>query len=149
MFGVSLAPLIPLSHLGRGGKYNLTLRPLSHKGRGVRGEGNLLLPPGRTGRMTSGAHDSHKWVYLFKEGNAGQRGLLGGKGANLAEMTNAGLPVPPGFTITTEACNDFLAHGEKFPDGMWDQLLAAMKQVESAMDRTFGDPKRPLLVSVR
>jgi len=99
--------------------------------------------------MTSGAHDSHKWVYLFKEGNAGQRGLLGGKGANLAEMTNAGLPVPPGFTITTEACNDFLAHGEKFPDGMWDQLLAAMKQVESAMDRTFGDPKRPLLVSVR
>lgn len=60
-----------------------------------------------------------KWVYLFEEGNRDMRDLLGGKGANLAEMTNAGLPVPPGFTITTEACNAYFEAGQQFPDGMW------------------------------
>ena len=67
-----------------------------------------------------------KWVYLFAggkaEGNAGMRAVLGGKGAGLAEMTNARLPVPPGFTITTEACNDYLASGKKLPPGLWDQV---------------------------
>src|SRR5450755_2062348 len=63
----------------------------------------------------------HKWVYLFSEGNASMRELLGGKGAGVAEMTNAGLPVPPGFTITTEACNAYYDSGKQFPQGMWEQ----------------------------
>lgn len=90
-----------------------------------------------------------KWVYLFSEGNKDMRDLLGGKGAGLAEMTNAQLPVPPGFTITTEACNTYTALGKKFPKGMWDQVLAAMKKVEAQTGKKFGDPKNPLLVSVR
>jgi pyruvate, orthophosphate dikinase len=90
-----------------------------------------------------------KWVWLFREGNATLRDLLGGKGAGLAEMTNAGLPVPPGFTITTEACNAYYASGQTFPSGMWDQALAALKDVESATDKQFGDAANPLLVSVR
>jgi pyruvate,orthophosphate dikinase len=93
--------------------------------------------------------DNHRWVYLFRDGNANMRDLLGGKGANLAEMTNAGLPVPPGFTITTEACNAFLSAGDKFPDAMWDQVSASLKDVEAAMDRRFGDASNPLLFSVR
>ncbi len=90
-----------------------------------------------------------KWVYLFSEGNKDMRDLLGGKGAGVAEMTRAGLPVPPGFTITTEACNAFFAGGEKFPEGMWDQVLDALKQVERQTGKKFGDPSNPLLVSVR
>jgi pyruvate,orthophosphate dikinase len=90
-----------------------------------------------------------KWVYLFAEGNKDMRDLLGGKGAGLAEMTNAQLPVPPGFTITTEACNTYTALGKKFPQGMWNQALAAMKKVEKETGKGFGDPKNPLLVSVR
>ena len=90
---------------------------------------------------------SRKWVYAFAEGNAEMRDLLGGKGANLAEMARLGFSVPPGFTITTEACNAFLAAGETFPDGLWDQVLAAMKALENG--KRFGDPDRPLLVSVR
>ncbi len=89
-----------------------------------------------------------KWVYLFREGNKDMRDLLGGKGAGLAEMTRAELPVPPGFTITTEACNYTSAH-DKFPPGMWDQVLAAMKKVEKETGKKFGDPQNPLLVSVR
>jgi pyruvate,orthophosphate dikinase len=92
---------------------------------------------------------SNKWVYLFHEGNASMRNLLGGKGAGLAEMTNAGLPVPPGFTITTDACNSYYSAGKKFPEGMWEQTLAAMKEVEKAAGKKLGDPKSPLLVSVR
>ncbi len=91
----------------------------------------------------------HKWVYLFNEGNAKQRDLLGGKGAGLAEMTNAGLPVPAGFTITTEACRAFYANGEKFPTGMWDQAMAALRTVETETGKRLGDPASPLLVSVR
>ncbi len=92
---------------------------------------------------------SHKWVYLFSEGNATMRGLLGGKGAGVAEMTNAGLPVPPGFTITTEACNAYYESGKHFPPGMWDQVLAAMKIVEQQTGKGFGQKDNPLLVSVR
>src|SRR5439155_16899742 len=75
--------------------------------------------------------------------------LLGGKGAGLAEMTNAGLPVPPGFTITTEACNDYFAAGERLPDGLWDDVLEALAAVEKETGKGFGDPANPLLVSVR
>jgi pyruvate,orthophosphate dikinase len=100
---------------------------------------------------------SKKWVYLFDEvdqaeayaGNwDGVRGLLGGKGANLADMTRAGVPVPPGLTITTEACNAFQVTRE-FPEGMWDQVLAALKIVEEKAGKKFGDPANPLLVSCR
>ena len=89
-----------------------------------------------------------KRVYLFREGNAKMRDLLGGKGANLAEMTKIGLPVPPGFTITTETCNDYLRTGD-FPEGLWDQVQAALGDVEQNMGKKFGDPKNPLLFSVR
>ncbi|HZQ06939.1 MAG TPA: pyruvate, phosphate dikinase, partial [Anaerolineae bacterium] len=90
-----------------------------------------------------------KWVWLSKEGNKDMRDLLGGKGAGLAEMTNAGLPVPPSFTITTEACNWYSAHGNQFPKGMWEQVLDAMKKIEKETGKKFGDAKNPLLVSVR
>jgi pyruvate,orthophosphate dikinase len=90
-----------------------------------------------------------KWVYRFEEGNASMRELLGGKGAGVAEMTNAGLPVPPGFTITTEACNAYYASGERFPDGMWDQVLASLRNLEKVTGKGFGDARNPLLVSVR
>jgi pyruvate,orthophosphate dikinase len=99
-----------------------------------------------------------KWVYLFKEvGQAEEyagsweavRALLGGKGANLGEMTRIGVPVPPGFTVTTEACNAYLAAGEQFPPGMWEQEVAAMKETELLTEKNFGDPGNPLLVSCR
>src|SRR5207237_1845225 len=90
-----------------------------------------------------------KWVYLFSEGNADMRDLLGGKGAGVAEMTRAGLPTPPGFTITTEACIAYYDAGRQFPAGLWEQALAALKEVEQATGKGFGDPKNPLLVSVR
>ncbi|GAC1300632.1 MAG: pyruvate, phosphate dikinase [Ktedonobacteraceae bacterium] len=90
-----------------------------------------------------------KWVYLFSEGNAKMRDLLGGKGAGVAEMTNAGLPVPPGFTITTEACNAYYEAGKRFPQGMWEQALAALKIVEQQTSKGFGKRDNPLLVSVR
>jgi pyruvate,orthophosphate dikinase len=90
-----------------------------------------------------------KLIYTFHEGNAQMRQLLGGKGAGLAEMTNAGLPVPPGFTITTEACNAYYAAGKQLPDGLWDDVLEHMKAVEAETGKGFGDPANPLLVSVR
>jgi len=90
-----------------------------------------------------------KWVYLFTESNKDMRNLLGGKGANLGEMTSAGLPVPPGFTISTEACNAYFDAGKNFPEGMWEQVLEAMKTTEELSGKTFGDPKNPLLVSSR
>ncbi len=90
-----------------------------------------------------------KWVYLFHEGNAKMRDLLGGKGAGLSEMTNAGLPVPPGFTITTEACRAFYSGGQKFPEGMWGQAMDALHTVEQESGKRLGDPADPLLVSVR
>jgi len=99
-----------------------------------------------------------KWVYLFEEVSEaekyagswdGVRGLMGGKGANLGEMTRIGVPVPPGFTVTTEACNAYLAAGQQFPEGMWEQELEAMKATEKNTGKTFGDAKNPLLVSCR
>ncbi|MGI5921077.1 MAG: pyruvate, phosphate dikinase [Syntrophomonadaceae bacterium] len=92
---------------------------------------------------------SRKFVYRFEEGNSGMRSLLGGKGANLAEMTNIGLPVPPGFTITTEACNEYLARGNEFPEGMLEDTLAALAQLEDKTGKKFGQQDNPLLVSVR
>jgi pyruvate, phosphate dikinase len=92
---------------------------------------------------------SKKWVYLFSEGNATMRELLGGKGAGVAEMTRTGVPVPPGFTITTEACNAYYESGKKFPEGLWEQALEALKDIESKTGKKFGDPSNPLLVSVR
>ncbi|MGB9737015.1 pyruvate, phosphate dikinase [Chloroflexus sp.] len=92
---------------------------------------------------------SKKWVYLFREGNASMRDLLGGKGAGVAEMTRTGVPVPPGFTITTEACNAYYENGQRFPEGMWEQVLEGLKDIEAQTGKRFGDPNNPLLVSVR
>ncbi len=98
-------------------------------------------------------HAAKRYIYAWgegtAEGNAAMRDLLGGKGAGLAEMTKAGLPTPPGFTITTEACNDYFAAGERLPDGLWDDVLEAVKEVERRTGKGFGDPANPLLVSVR
>ena len=98
------------------------------------------------------------WVYSFDEvklaedyvGGSwdGVRALLGGKGSGLADMTRADVPVPPGFTVTTEACNAFQAEG-KFPEGMWEQELEALKKVEGLTGKKFGNPNNPLLVSCR
>jgi len=91
----------------------------------------------------------YAWGAGTAEGNGKMKDLLGGKGAGLAEMTLAGLPTPPGFTITTEACNDYFASGKQLPAGLWDDVLGAMEQVEERSGKGFGDPKNPLLVSVR
>jgi pyruvate,orthophosphate dikinase len=112
----------------------------------------------RAKKTSSSTAKTRKWVYLFSEvaqaekyakSWEGVRALLGGKGAGLADMNRGGLPVPPGFTVTTEACNAYLAAGEKFPSGMWNQEVAAMRQVEKQTGKKFGDPKNPLLVSCR
>ncbi|MBL8187644.1 MAG: pyruvate, phosphate dikinase, partial [Acidobacteria bacterium] len=96
---------------------------------------------------------STKYVYLFAqgqtEGTGKMKDLLGGKGSGLAEMTNAGMPVPPGFTITTEACNAYYTSGEQFPEGMWEQALEALAKVEAVTGKKFGGTDNPLLVSVR
>ncbi|WP_366924147.1 pyruvate, phosphate dikinase [Metallumcola ferriviriculae] len=92
---------------------------------------------------------SKKYVYLFSEGKADMKPLLGGKGANLAEMTGIGLPVPPGLTITTEACNQYFAEGQNFPAGMEQQLKEQLAEVEENAGKEFGNAKDPLLVSVR
>jgi len=98
-----------------------------------------------------------KWVYLFEEVAEaekytgswdGVRSLLGGKGAGLADMTRAGVPVPPGFTVSTEACNEYRKLGS-FPEGMWDQELAALQETEKLTGKKFGDASNPLLVSCR
>jgi pyruvate,orthophosphate dikinase len=89
------------------------------------------------------------WVYLFEQGDRSRGALLGGKGAGLAEMSRAGLPVPPGFTITTAACNTYYANDKLFPEGMWSQSKAALKVIEERTGKGFGDPANPLLVSVR
>lgn len=90
-----------------------------------------------------------KYVYAFEEGNAKMKDLLGGKGANLAEMTNLGIPVPQGFTITTEACVLFYKLGKKYPEGAMDQVETKLKELEKKTGKKFGDSKNPLLVSVR
>ena len=90
-----------------------------------------------------------KWVYLFSEGNATMRNLLGGKGANLAEMTNLGLPVPQGFTITTEACTQYYEDGRKINDEIMGQIMEHIGKMEEITGKKFGDKENPLLVSVR
>jgi pyruvate,orthophosphate dikinase len=100
------------------------------------------------------AHRAAKrYIYAFggghADGNGEMKGLLGGKGAGLAEMTRAGLPVPPGFTITTEACNDYFANGERLPEGLWEDVQEALREVERETGKRFGGRENPLLVSVR
>ena len=90
-----------------------------------------------------------KWVYMFTEGNATMRNLLGGKGANLAEMTNLGLPVPQGFTITTEACTQYYEDGRKINDEIMEQIMESITKMEEITGKKFGDKENPLLVSVR
>ena len=90
-----------------------------------------------------------KWVYMFTEGNADMRNLLGGKGANLAEMTNLGLPVPQGFTVTTEACTQYYEDGRQINDEIMGQIMEAIDKMEGITGKKFGDVKNPLLVSVR
>ena len=90
-----------------------------------------------------------KWVYAFEEGSADMRNLLGGKGANLAEMTNLGLPIPQGFTVTTEACTDYYAQGRAISDEIKEQIFAALADLEAKQGKKFGDTENPLLVSVR
>lgn len=90
-----------------------------------------------------------KWVYLFKEGNAQMRNLLGGKGANLAEMTGLGLPVPQGFTITTEACTQYYEDGQEINDEIMGQINEYIGKMEEITGKKFGDAENPLLVSVR
>src|SRR6266496_3377666 len=103
----------------------------------------------RSGLDEAVKQSPRKWVYLFSEGNARMRDLLGGKGAGVAEMTNAGLPVPPGFTITTEACNAYYDSGKQFPQGLWEQVREGIKIVEQQTGKGFGKQENPLLVSVR
>jgi pyruvate,orthophosphate dikinase len=102
-------------------------------------EGTLINPNDR----------NHKWVYLFTEGSGEMKALLGGKGAGVAEMIQAGLPVPPGFTITTESCNAYYAYERQFPEGMWTQTTLALQTLEEQTGKHFGDPTNPLLISVR
>ncbi|MGN6673926.1 MAG: PEP/pyruvate-binding domain-containing protein, partial [Thermomicrobiales bacterium] len=92
---------------------------------------------------------AQQWVYGFTAGDSQRRDLLGGKGAGLAEMAQAGLPVPPGFTITTEACTAYYQDGGDMPAGLWEQVLAALQRVEQARGKRFGDVANPLLLSVR
>jgi pyruvate, orthophosphate dikinase len=91
----------------------------------------------------------HRWVYLFAERSDDAKKLLGGKGAGLADMTHAGLPVPPGFVITTEACNAYYAYDRQFPEGMWTQAREALDNIEARVGKRFGDKANPLLVAVR
>lgn len=90
-----------------------------------------------------------KWVYLFREGNADMRALLGGKGANLAEMTNLGLPIPQGFTVTTEACTAYYTDGKNISEEIQAQIYQALETLEQQQGKKFGNNEDPLLVSVR
>src|SRR4029079_14452498 len=97
----------------------------------------------------NGPIGSQQWVYLTDEAPAADKDLLGGKGAGLAAMTQAGLPVPASFTITTVACNAYQAAGGDFPPGLWDQTVAALRRIEDKAGKRLGDAADPLLVSVR
>jgi pyruvate,orthophosphate dikinase len=91
----------------------------------------------------------HKWVYVFEDGNGENKSLFGGKGAGLCEMTRAGLPVPPGLIVTTEACNAYYDNNKQFPEGMWEQVVEALHEIEKKVGKKFCDADNPLLVSVR
>ena len=88
---------------------------------------------------------ANKYVYLFSEGNENMRELLGGKGANLAEMMNLGMPVPYGFTITTEACNQYYEDGESINEQIKEEIFAYLAKLEQLADKQFGDPQNPWL----
>ena len=90
-----------------------------------------------------------KYVYLFSEGDKDMRNLLGGKGANLAEMTKLGLPIPQGFTVTTEACTEYYNNGEKISEEIEKEIFESLKKIEEIQGKKFGDTSDPLLVSVR
>jgi pyruvate,orthophosphate dikinase len=105
---------------------------------------NLAAREKETNRMKA-----TKWVFRFRDGSASMKELLGGKGANLPEMTRVGLPVPPGFTVTTEACRAFYAGGCVLPEGLLQQVDSALQDLELEKGQIFGDPKHPLIVSVR
>jgi pyruvate,orthophosphate dikinase len=90
-----------------------------------------------------------RWIRLFNEGDATQKSLLGNKGANLAEMTRLGLPIPSGFVVTTDACREYFGEGNTVPEGMWDEVATGLKAIEFDMEKTFGDAVNPLLLSVR
>src|SRR5712672_1012151 len=109
--------------------------------------------PAHTGGELSSMARVHPEIYFFgagaSEGRAEMRDLLGGKGANLAEMASLKLPVPPGFTISTEVCNYFYAHGKKYPKGLTEGVAKSGARIEKALGRKFGDAQNPLLVSVR
>ena len=120
-----------------------------HPQRKSRNERVRTLHPSTTKKSRASAkRTSTKWVYRLDEGNAKMKDLLGGKGANLAEMTSLALPIPPGFIVTTRACNAFLA-AAGFPPGLLDQVAAAMRRMEHATGKRFGDAANPLLVSCR
>jgi pyruvate, orthophosphate dikinase len=106
-----------------------------------------------SGKTTTAGQDSMKYVYYFgeghAEGNATMKNVLGGKGAGLAEMTNIGVPVPPGFTISTDVCTYFYAHDRTYPAGLQESVAENLRRVEESVGMKFGDPKKPLLVSVR
>ncbi len=112
-----------------------------------------IKKPLKSSRVIQKNEKKKKYVYYFGDGKAEGTGemkdLLGGKGAGLAEMTNLGIPVPSGFTITTEACREYFSNGKKFPTGLWDEVLENLKKIERSMKCKFGDAKNPLLVSVR
>jgi pyruvate,orthophosphate dikinase len=108
-----------------------------------------LEAPDTTEDNDASPEQQHKWVYLFEEGNGENKSLFGGKGAGLSEMTRAGLPVPPGLIVTTEACNAYYDNNKQFPEGMWEQVVEALAEIEKKVGKQFGDAKNPLLVSVR
>src|SRR5574341_946518 len=122
-----------------------TKRAVSAKGRAPAARRRAVKPAvkARTAKR------SGRWTLLFEEGDASMRELLGGKGAGLAEMSRIGLPVPPGFTITTEACLEYYRRDRKFPAGLLDEVRARMRTVEERTGKRFGDPENPLLISVR
>jgi pyruvate,orthophosphate dikinase len=122
----------------------MAIRTPARSARGRRAGGRAAGRPARRGRTPG-----RKRIWLFEEGNASMRDLLGGKGAGLAEMSRVGLPVPPGFTISTAVCNEYNARGRTFPPGLMDEVRGALRTVEHKMGKRFGDPDNPLLVSVR
>jgi pyruvate, orthophosphate dikinase len=131
----------------------LGAKPRRPSAQGARAKGVPRSGAARPSRAAGGGRAAGraaaKPIWLFEEGNASMRDLLGGKGAGLAEMSRVGLPVPPGFTITTAVCNAYLANNKTFPPGLMKGVRRALGTVERKMGKRFGDPKNPLLVSVR
>src|SRR2546426_6241599 len=127
----------------RNSRASRRVRTKANASRGARPAGKT-----RSGPAPSGA-GQRRWTMLFEEGDATMRDLLGGKGAGLAEMSRIGLPVPPGFTITTEACLEYYRRSRQFPAGLMDEVRQKMQVLEARTGKLFGDAAKPLLVSVR